>query len=242
MSADESTVDVVDADEVLDELDLDIESTSDDDDRYGTRWDVFARAFAPAIAVVAAVVASIVTGALAVSFVAESGTLRLTTSGFKADGVGLGSVLVEHGDGKTYYEARIGVAGAKANGLCLSQEFGIAGAEFTLRIEGGDDDPSTYEITANGLLIDAAHLKGQIYTNGATAVNKNAADVTVGESGLSLDGKNDRFGLQADNGVFKQLSGTVHDIVVPNALSVPKLEIHVLPGRHPCEDAPPPTN
>jgi hypothetical protein len=213
-----------------------------DEVRYGTRWGIFAKAFTPALAVVATIVTCVVTGALAVSFVAENATLRLATSGFKANGVGLGSVLVDHGGGGgKYYEARIGVADARVNGLCISQNFRVLGLDYTLLIRGGDTDPATYEVQANGLLIDAAHLDGQVHLSGPTAVNKNAADVQIGDSGLSLNGDNQRFGLQADGGTFKQVVGTVHDIVVPNALDVPKLDISVVSGNQPCPTPPAPT-
>ena len=201
---------------------------------YGTRWGIFAAAFTPAIALAGAALTAIATGALAVSFVAESGSMRLTTSGLRAGGVGLGSVLVRHGNGKSFYEARVGVADATGNGLCISQRFAILGMHYTLVLKAGDNDPSTYEIKANGLLLDVPQLRGQIYTSGQTQVNKNAAEVRIGDSALSLNGTPDRFGLQAETGVFKQLEATVHDIVIPNVLATPNFSLDVLPGDHPC--------
>jgi hypothetical protein len=58
----------------------------------------------------------------------------------------------------------------------------------TILISGGDTDPSTFEISATGLLLDVTGVQGAIATGGELAVNKSAADVALGSSGVSLGG------------------------------------------------------
>jgi hypothetical protein len=209
--------------------------------RYGTRWRLMTLALVPALVVTGGVGAAMATGTLGVSFVAESGTLHLSTDGLQGDDLGITVVSVptkdSHGHATSAYDVRIGVGSGKINGLCLSQRVGILGVPFTLLIKGGDADPSTHEIVADGLLLDVTRAAGVIAASGDLEVNKNGADVTLGSTGIALGGASDRFGLQASNSDLRKISATVRDISIPNVLTVPNFRVQVVPGDHPC---PPP--
>jgi hypothetical protein len=202
-------------------------------DDYGTRWRLAAPVLAGALAGVAGLGVALAHGALALSFVAQSGTLDLTTAGLTGTdfGVVAASVPVSGGSAPA---ARIGVGSAHINGLCLAQHTTVLGQPVTILISGGDTDPSTFEISATGLLLDVTGVQGAIATGGELAVNKSAADVALGSSGVSLGGAADRFGLQASSVSLRGVRATVRDIVVPNLLQVPNFAVRVLAGAQSC--------
>lgn len=149
-------------------------------DRYGTRWRVVALVLAPCLAVVLALGSAMASGALALSFVAQSGTLGLATEGLAGEDFGIAVVTVpthtEDGPAEVT-NARIGVGKGRINGLCIAQPVDLLGKAFTLFIRGGDDDASTFEIAADALILDVTEARGVIENRGELAVNKNAADV-----------------------------------------------------------------
>lgn len=206
--------------------------------RYGTRWGVLGLVLVPALAIVAGLATAMATGVLAVSFVAQSGTVGLTTDGLRGDDLGIVVVSVPSKDAQgrpvTSYNARIGVGAGHINGLCISQHVSILGQPFTLLIKGGDADPSSYEVTADGLILDVIQAKGVIGASGDLQVNKNGADVSLGTSGIALGGASNRFGLQASNAQLKDIVATVHDISIPNLLEVPNFRIQVTAGSQDC--------
>lgn len=209
--------------------------------RYGTRWGRCALVLAPAVAAVAALGAAMATGALALSFVAQAGTLELVTSGLRGDDLGIVVVSLptrdgDGADGESAH-ARIGVGAGKINGLCIAQRGGVLGRPFTLLISGGDADPSTFEIAADGLILDLTDVEGVIAGGGELEVNKNGADVRVAAPGIDLAGPADRFGLQASSVQLRDIVATVRAISIPELLDVPGFRIEVLAGARRC---PPP--
>jgi hypothetical protein len=209
-----------------------------DHQNYGTRWGVVGLVLAPCLAVLIALGSALASGALALSFVAQSGTLGLTTKGLEGDGFGIAVVAapVRTADGRTTTAdaARIGVATGRINGLCIAHPVSLLGKSFTLLISGGDDNPASYEINANGLLLDLTEATGVIANRGDLAVNKNAGDVRLGSSGLSLGGAPDRFGLQGDHASLRNIVASVRAITIPDLLRLPNFSVRVVAGTASC--------
>jgi hypothetical protein len=202
---------------------------------YGTRWGVMAKAFVPALAVVVAIATAMVRGVLATSFVAEGGTLRLTTSQVKGDGVAILLENVPKGSGTSNgYDARVAIQHAEIDGLCATQTVGILGVHWTLKVTVGGSAPLSGEHTADNLLMDARSADGQIFLSGHSEVNKNAASVVAGTSGMQLDGASDGFGIQAEHATLTQVTAIVHDIQIPGALNERDLHISVEQGDDAC--------
>lgn len=204
----------------------------------GTRWRLVGLVLAPVLAVLTALGSAMSTGALALSFVSQSGTMDLATQGLEGDGFGIAvvTVPVRNADGSagSAQAARIGVAKGRINGLCIAHPVTLVGKAFTLLITGGDNNGKTYEINASGLVLDLADARGVISAQGALAVNKNAADVRLGNSALSLGGAADRFGLQADGARLLNIVATVRSISIPDLLKLPNFGIKVVPGNQAC--------
>jgi hypothetical protein len=213
------------------------------DECYGTRWGVLLKLLVPALAVVIGLATAMMRGVLATSFVAEGGTLQLTTSGLKGDGVAILLQKVPKGIGtKNSYDARVGIAHGRINGLCITQRVSILGVDFTLKVTGGDNDPSTYELSANGVFMDARSADGKIYAYGHTEVNKNAASVVAGDSGMQLGGSNQRFGIQAEQAKLTEVQAIVHDIQIPGSLEASPLHISFEQGDASCPAPAAPTD
>ncbi|MGI8679659.1 MAG: DUF6230 family protein [Jatrophihabitans sp.] len=208
------------------------------DPRYGIRWRVLGGVLVPVFAIVVGLTLAMAKGVLAVSFVAQSGTVNLTTDGLSGDDLGIAVIRIptKNGSGASY-NVRIGVGSGRINGLCISQHVGILGQPYTLFIKGGDKDPKSFEINANGLILDVVQARGVIGGSGELQVNKNGADVTLGSSGIDLGASSDRFGLQASTAQLKYISATVRTISIPNLLQVPNFSFQVMPGTSEC---PPP--
>lgn len=204
----------------------------------GTRWRIVALVLAPCLAALIALGSAMASGALALSFVAQSGSFGLATQGLEGDGFGIAVVSspIRNRDGSngTADAARIGVATGRINGLCISHPVNFVGKSFTLLITGGDRDAATYEIIANGLLLDLTDATGVIANQGNLAVNKNAADVRLGRSALSLGGSADRFGLQGDHASLRDISATVRAITIPDLLRLPNFSVRLLDGTQSC--------
>jgi hypothetical protein len=205
---------------------------------YGTRWRVVGLVLVPCLAALTALGSAFASGALALSFVAESETFDLATKGLEGDGFGIAvvSIPVRNADGSrgTADAARIGVATGRINGLCIAHPVNFLGKAFTLLITGGDDDAASYEINANGLLLDLTEAKGVIANQGDLAVNKNAADVRLGGSALSLGGPADRFGLQGDHASLRNIVATVRAITIPDLHRLPNVCVRFVNGTQPC--------
>jgi len=214
------------------------EVTEHQDARYGTRWRVVGLVLAPCLAVVVAIVSAMASGALALSFVAQSGTMGLVTQGLDGtdEGIVVVSLPTRNPDGTkgTVDVARIGVATGRISGLCIARPVQLLGKAFTLLVRGGDTNPATFEIAANGLVIDVAEANGVIAKRGNLVVNKNAADVRLGSSGINLGGSADRFGIQADSLQLRNIVATVRAITIPDLLKLPNFSIRVVPGTESC--------
>lgn len=206
--------------------------------RFGTRWRVVGVVLAPCLALVVAIGSAMASGALALSFVAQSSTASLATQGLDGDheGIVVVSLPIRKADGSngTVPVARIGVATGRINGLCIAHPVRLLGKAFTLLVRGGDTDPSTFEITADGLVIDLADARGVIAKRGNLEVNKSAADVRLGSSPISLGGAADRFGLQADSLQLRNVAATVRAITIPDLLKVPNFSLRVVAGNQAC--------
>jgi|GEM_PF-5164568 len=201
--------------------------------RYGTRWGVFGLVLMPALAIVGGIGVALASGALALSLVAQSGTLDLATTGLTGQGFGVVVPSVPVGGGAVTPSARIGVGAARINGLCLAQRFDVLGKPFTALITGGDADPSTFEIGVDGLVLDVADVHGVIRAGGELQVNKSGAEVRPAP-GIDLAGPGNRFGLQAGTVTLANIQATVRDVVIPNLLSLPNFGIRVLAGTQRC--------
>jgi hypothetical protein len=207
--------------------------TAEPDVASGTRWGWFAAVLAPVLIVVGLLGVLVANGALALSFVAQSGSMDLVTSGLT--GTGFGVVMAEvpttAGPAPT---ARIGIGAGRIDGLCLAEHADVLGQPLTLLLTGGDADPADYEIAVDGLLLDLSSVSGVINAGGLVQLNKSAADVAVNAPGPALDGTADRFGLQASTVQLRNVRATVRDIVIPHLLDVPDFRIQVLAGTHTC--------
>jgi hypothetical protein len=200
------------------------------DGAYGTRWGVFGAVLAAVLVAIVALGVLVAKGALALSFVAQSGTLDLATSGLSGTGFGVVVADVPTSAGHTP-AARIGVGSAHINSLCLAQRMDVLGQPLTLLITGGDADPASYEIAADGLLLDLASVSGVVNAGGVLQINKSAADVAPG---VALAGATDRLGLQAGTVQLRNVRATVRDIVIPHLLDMPSFHIQVVAGSRGC--------
>jgi hypothetical protein len=160
--------------------------------------------------------------------------LDLATSGLTGTGFGLVVADVPTTGGQTAPAARIGVGSGHINGLCLAERMDVLGQPLTLMITGGDADPASYEIAADGLLLDLTSVTGVVNAGGALQINKSAADVTTNNPAVALNGAATRFGLQSGTVQLKNVRATVRDIVIPHLLDVPGFHIQVLTGSHTC--------
>jgi hypothetical protein len=199
----------------------------------GTRWGVFAAVLAPVLAVVAVLGVLLAKGALALSFVAQSGSMDLVTSGLTGTGFGVIVADVPTTGGRAP-TARIGVGAGRIDGLCLAEHAEVLGQPLTLLLTGGDADPASYEIAVDGLLLDLSAVSGVVNAGGLVQLNKSAADVVVNAPGPALEGAPTRFGLQASTVQLRNLRATVRDIVIPHLLNVPDFHISVLAGTRTC--------
>ncbi|MGQ0625635.1 MAG: DUF6230 family protein [Sporichthyaceae bacterium] len=205
---------------------------------YGTRWRVVAFALIPTALLLAVVGSAVAAGALAVSFASASGTVSLRTAGLNAEdfAVAVASVSVAdvEGGSSEVPHARIGVGPARINGLCLAHQTSMLGLAVTLLIEGGDSDPSTFEIRADALTLDVRDVRAEIGAGGEVQVNKNGGDVAVAALGGSLDPTARSFGLQASTARLSDINAIVRNIAIPDLLSVPNFRITVAPGSRTC--------
>jgi hypothetical protein len=209
------------------------DATSIPETRYGTRWGVFGAVLAPTLLTVATLGALVAKGALALSFVAQSGTLDLATPGLT--GTGLGVVVADlPSTGGHSPIARIGVGAGHINGLCLAEHVAVLGQPLTVLITGGDADPASYEIAADGLVLDLTSVTGVVNAGGTLQINKSAADVTTNAPGVALNGAANRFGLQASTVQLRNVRATVRDIVIPHLLDVPGFRVQVVAGSQTC--------
>ena len=198
-----------------------------------TRWGVVAAVLAPALAVVGGLGAAMAQGALAVSFVAQSGSVDLVTAGLTGDQFGVAVVSAPVGaDRKPVPAARIGVGSGRIDGLCIAHRLDLLGRPFTLLITGGDTDRATHEIAVDRLVLDVTDVRADIAAGGEVQVNKNAADVLRGD--VDLGGTQDSFGLQAQTIRLRDVRATVRDIVIPDLRDVPNFRIDVLAGSRSC--------
>ncbi|MGQ0632005.1 MAG: DUF6230 family protein [Sporichthyaceae bacterium] len=204
---------------------------------YGTRWRVVGLALVPAAAAVAVLGSAIGAGAIGLSFVSQTGTASLKSAGLNAEdfAVVVASISVSDASGgsRAVPHARIGVGPARINGLCLAHEVSMLGTAFTVMISGGDSDPSTFEIRADGLTLDVRDVRAAIGAGGELQVNRNGADVTVG-AGDPLDATARSFGLQAATARLTDIDAVVRDITIPDVLAVPNFRISVVPGARGC--------
>lgn len=213
----------------------------DPNGHYGTRWGRVVLVLLPVLLVVGGIGVSVARGVLAASVVAQSSETQLATKGLRGDGVGLiiATNPTKQSDGQitNRYVRRLGVGKAVVDGLCLAQSSRVLGQQFTTLITATDDKPSTYEISAAGLLIDVASVQGYVGTTGETSINKNAADVRIAGSPIMLNGDASSFGLQAQTIDLRDVTANVQDIEVPDALSAPTFSVRIVPGEKSC---PPP--
>ncbi|KAA0023826.1 DUF6230 family protein [Antrihabitans cavernicola] len=216
--------------------------TVESEDRNGTRWPRVFAVLLPVLLVVGGIGLSIGKGVLAASVVAQSTDATLVTAGLRGDGVGLiiAANPTKNPDGTvgSTFVRRVGVGKAIANGLCLAQPVKVMGMTYTVLITAGDKDPSTYEIALDGVVLNATYVKGYVGTTGNAQVNKNAADVQVAGSSISLDGASDSFGLQAQKIDLRDISANVQNIDVPNTLAAPGFTVKVARGTQQCPSPP----
>jgi hypothetical protein len=198
-----------------------------------TRWRLVAAVLAPAFAVVTALGLAMAKGALALSFVAQSGSVDLVTAGVTGDRFGVAVVSAPVGSDRTPRPAaRIGIASGRIDGLCIAHRVDLLGRPFTLLITGGDTDRATHEIAVDRLVLDVTDVRADIAAGGEVQVNKNAADVLRGA--VDLGGGRDAFGLQADTVRLRDVRATVRDIVIPDLRDVPNFRVEVLAGARNC--------
>jgi hypothetical protein len=195
---------------------------------------VFGAVLTPVLIAVGVVGVLVAKGALALSFVAQSGSLDLATSGLTGDGFGVVVADVPTVGGGSAPAARIGVGAGHINGLCLAEHTAVLGRPFTILISGGDTDPASYEIGIDGLVLDLSSVTGVVTAGGSLQLNKSAAQVTVDAPDVALHGAPGRFGLQADSVQLREVRATVRDIVIPHLLDVPGFHVSVVAGARGC--------
>lgn len=198
-----------------------------------TRWRVVAAVLAPALAAATILGLAMAKGALALSFVAQSGSVDLVTAGVTGDQFGVAVVSAPVGaDRRKVPAARIGVGSGRIDGLCIAHRVDLLGRPFTLLITGGDADRATHEIAVDRLVLDVTDVRADIAAGGEVQVNKNAADVLRGA--VELGGTRDSFGLQAQTVRLRDVRATVRDIVIPDLRDVPNFRVEILAGTRSC--------
>lgn len=194
----------------------------------GTRWPRTIAVMAPALIAVAAIGINVMNGAIAASFTSQSSTAELVAGNVIADDVGAVLVLnpTKFPDGQVggKWVTRFGIANAQISGLCIAQRASLFGKPVTLLITADDGDPATMESVAPGVTMDLFQAIGDIRMSGNTLLNKNAADVRAGDSGIELKGEPPQFGLEAGRVNLRNISAQVQDLVIANVLTTPSFK------------------
>ncbi|MEU4455053.1 DUF6230 family protein [Nocardioides sp. NPDC023903] len=161
---------------------------------------------------------------------------------------------------------RAGFASATMNGFCLSrvEEVGMLGS-YTIRLTSGDDDPATNEINAQMAVFDITQLRAAaapgINLQGVAQIGLASTDLTTNPGSapyaanpMGLPQAFDSSWYQAsgngghNNGQgFTGIDATVADLnsvygdvwqaQIEGEVTLPNLEIEVLPGNQSCKAA-----
>ena len=207
---------------------------------YGTRWGRAALPFFAALLLVFGLGISMAKGALGASYIATSGAGQFTTDGVRAGPLGLvvKPVPVKDFNGQVSDKWVLGfsIGHAFANGICVSEKATLLGQTVTLLIQGGDDDPSTYEIEVNGISANALEAHTFLQTQGDAYVNKNPADIYPAGSPYPLGGTPFEFGLEAQGAELKGVSGYLQDAQLSYVPGLTALNAKMVMGDAECPE------
>lgn len=222
--------------------------------RHGTRWGRTIPLMAAAFLGVGSVLGAVAGDVVALNFVASAGTAEFSSSGVRGQNAGLAMVPVPVSDGAatgstTRYVLRAQFGTASVNGMCVSKVTEILGVKYLMRLEAGDDDPSTYEISmrdttldivtmnatgeaggtndagqpANGMILDGAVELGIA----AHDIQTTSTDGVKDPNPLEANGTSGLWGIQALRGRIYSPRGTVQSLEVTGNIKLPGLEFKV---------------
>ncbi|WP_406859101.1 DUF6230 family protein [Streptomyces sp. HUAS MG47] len=212
-----------------------------------THWRRSALVAAPALAAAGGLGAAVSTGALAVGLQLQDKPVQLTTSSLYGTqyGAAVVDVTVTNPDGtpRTERVLRMGFADGVVNGLCLSRPQRIMGADYTLLLTLGDQNPGSWEIRTKNTVLDVRQAAGVLDMDGIVSLNIDGKDVKTVKDATGayvenpLNSPPDRFGIQARYAKFDRIVASAQDLQVPGILTTPGLAVSVKPGTVQC---PPP--
>lgn len=210
-----------------------------------TRWGRSSILMAGGLAGSAAIAASLMnTGAFASEFVSTSAQSEAVLYGLRTpeNGAYVRGITTHdfNGNPDTEYVATFQLPLAYANTVCLTHKMEMLGQPVTLVIYLGDKDPSTTEITVQGINLDVLTADLDLTLYGDTGVNRAPSTITgmLEGSPSVIPLSDDEVGLYAAGGAFLgRASATLLNAEVIRAEGVPLLDAQIIYGDFDC---PPP--
>ena len=172
-----------------------------------TRWGRSSILMAGGLASSAAIAASLMTGAAnASAFISTSAQTELTAYGLRTfHNTALVRGITTHdynGNPDTEYVATFSIPAATANTLCVTHKMEMLGQPVTIVIDVGDKDPSTNEITIDGINLDVLTADTSLALYGDTSVNQAPSTMDLSSEGApTVDPVSDEeVGIHAQGG------------------------------------------
>ncbi|MEI4272350.1 DUF6230 family protein [Klenkia sp. LSe6-5] len=215
----------------------------------GTRWRRSVAAAVLGLGVLAAGVVAVSQDVLAATVVYQGGTAEFSTGRISGQDVAFAMVPVTRtdpdGGARTTPVLRAGFATARMDGLCLSQVEQLPGiGPVTIRVEAGDGDPATQEITAADVQIDLLSFRGSgsgINLDGVVQIGLASSDVTTRPGAANPLGAPTEPGwtaIDASAGDIVEVRGLLADTTIGGPLTLPGLRITLVPGENGCSGTP----
>ncbi|NUR28452.1 MAG: hypothetical protein HOV83_21865 [Catenulispora sp.] len=223
--------------------------------RRGTRWSRSALVLTPALLLTGVFAVAVTTGVLATQVNVQSGTdgILATSSLYGTDfGLVLGSEQYTKADGTTATRntLRMAFAHGQINGLCIAQPQTIGPFAVTLILTASDNNPGTWEIKADNIVIDLTQAKGRLnlngvvgttgFTNPEVLIGADSSAITVGTppltgwGGTGLGGRFGWWGIKAGVAKFGPVTANVEELSILGALQLPNLSLTVAPKGTTC--------
>lgn len=211
------------------------------DSARGTRWGRSGALMLVAFAVVATVAGLTHANVLALTMTYSGSAARFSTQAITGQDVAIGvseaTVRNSAGVDTKVKVLRAGFAVAELSSICVSvkQNIPVIG-DVTLRLDAGDNDPSTYEIKANNVELDL--LRGRspstagLRLNGSVKIGMATQDLTtVPGADDPLEQPMDKngsgyWGIDATQGTIGGLSGQLYDMEIVGSIQLPNLKIN----------------
>lgn len=187
----------------------------------------------PAALSAAGLGAGVSSGAFAVNVSLENTPMNLHSSGLYGMDSAISINQVHLQNGTTKQVARVAIAQAFVNDLCVSKPEVIGGIALWLKVTGGDGDTGTWESRATNLTADVAGVSGEIGLNGEVHLGQDASTVSAGA--LPMTGDVGNLGVDAGVADMRRVNGTVYDLNLPGNLASVSLRLSVVVGGgDPC--------